>query len=268
MRKVNLFTRWLSVIRGGKTESLFLALLIVALAVLLTTCAGGTGDEAGTFTLVTGSGTVTVNLLNASDYVEQTFYFGTASAGYPIGGSAMIDLSDNMLLTIDNGDDDIIFTGGLELEVGGFIDVNESGADFYMADDGDWLASKTVTVSGNETVVLTYPGDFTEVTGSGTVTVNLQNAYSSHAGKSFLYGTTSTGTPLGGQETIDSNGMLMTIAEGGVDVEFTGGSELAIGGFIDINGNGGDFNMPDDGDYMASSTVTVAGDTVATLTYE
>jgi len=84
----------------------------------------------------------------------------------------------------------------------------------------------------------------------------------------FLYGTTSTGTPLGGQETIDSNGMLLAIADDGPDIEFTGGSELTVGGFIDVNGNGDDFQMADDGDYMASSTVTVAGDTVVTLTYE
>ena len=68
--------------------------------------------------------------------------------------------------------------------------------------------------------------------------------------------------------TIDSDGMLLTIADEGTDVEFTGGTEIIVGGFIDVNGNGDQFHMPDDGDYQASSTATVSGDTVVTLTYE
>ena len=219
----------------------------------------------GDFTLVTGSGTVSVNLADAGSFAGKTFYCGTISTGSPIGSSTLIDGDD--VVTLKEGETDIVFTGGLVMEVGGFIDVNDNGTDSYMADDGDWLASKPVTVSGNETVVLNYPGDFTLVTGSGTVSVNLQDAFSSHAGKSFYYGTRSTGTPLGGQETIDSNGMLLAIADDGPAIEFTGGSELTVGGFIDVNGNGDLFQMADDGDYQASRTVTVAGDTVVTLTY-
>jgi len=374
MRKTSLFSRWLTSVKKSKTEPLFLVLLVVSLAVLLTTCSGA-GEETGTFTLVTGSGTVTVILTGAGDYNETTFYYGTVSAGYPIGGEdvisggtaggtlqgegnivftggmelvvgGFIDVSgggaafymaddgdwlasktvtvsgnETVVLTypgdftevtgsgtvsvnlVDAGDFEgidfyfgtistgtpfggqqiistdndtwpiqtegsVVFTGGMELIVGGFIDVNENGDTFHMADDDDWLASKTVTVSGNETVVLTYPGDFTQVSGSGTVSVSLQDAFSSHAGESFYYGTVSTGTPLGDQETIDSNGMLLTLTDDfSADVEFTGGSELVVGGFIDVNGNGDNFHMADDGDYQAAAAVTVSGDTVVTLTY-
>jgi hypothetical protein len=372
----NRFSGWLSAVKKGKTAVVPLALLIMVLAVFLTTCTGGAGEETGTFTLVTGSGTVTVILTGAGDYNEATFYYGTASAGYPIGGedvisggiaggtlegegnivftgglelevggfidaddsgagfympedgdlvaSKTVTVSGNTTVTlnypndfsepvsgsgtvtvnlVDAGDfegtnfyfgtistgtpfgghkviadnDDswpietegsVIFTGGLELVIGGFIDVNGNGDTFNMADNGDWLASRTVTVSGNQTVVLTYPDDFTQVTGSGTVSMNLKNAFSDHAGESFFYGTSSTGNPLGDSETIDSNVMLLTIPDNeGEDVEFTGGSELLVGGFIDVNGNGDDFHMADDGDYQASAAVTVSGDTVVTLTY-
>ncbi|MBN2324997.1 MAG: hypothetical protein JXQ30_14805 [Spirochaetes bacterium] len=266
MKKKNLFNGFRASAIQRKAAIVLTALLIVALAVLLTTCAGGAGSGGGVFTLVTGSGTVTVNLVGANGAQGgATFYFGTSSVGEPIGGETTIS-SDNMSLPLKSGDDDIVFTGGTELIVGGFIDADYSGPGFYMPEDGDLMASKTVTVSGNTTVTLNYPDDFSEpVTGSGTVTVNLVGA-GDFEGTNFYFGTISTGTPFGGQQVIASPDDSWPIQSEG-SVIFTGGLELIVGGFIDVNGNGDDFHMADDGDLMASKTVTVSGDTVVTLTY-
>jgi hypothetical protein len=218
------------------------------------------------FTLVTGSGTVSVQILGADTggHGGETFYFGTVSTGTAMGGEVLI-VDDDDTGTIEGG---VVFTGGLVLEVGGFIDVNGNAAsNSYMADDGDYLSTgKTITVSGNETVTLTYPGDFTLVSGSGRVYVNLTGA-GEHSGKKFHFGTDSTGTPLGGDVVIDSDSVMELIESG---VIFTGGLVLEVGGFIDVNGNAGTFKMADNGDYLTTvpDITTVAGDSIATIQYE
>ena len=268
MRKTGLIMKRLRVLKKGKTEYLLLCLLCIVIAALLTTC-GGAGSTPGSFTLVSGSGTVSVYLSGANtlDFSGKTFYFGTVSTGTPIGGEATIN-SDNMILTLQDGGP-IVFTGGLELEVGGFIDVNGNGSLFHMADNGDYVAGTTVTVSGNETVSLAYPDNFSAVSNSGTVSVTLLGANDDWGTKTFYFGTISTGTAIGGEETITSNEMSMDLPNSEVPITFTGGMELEVGGFIDVDGDAATSGTyaPDDGDYVAGTTVTVTGDSGCTLTY-
>ena len=221
--------------------------------------------EGGDFEEISGSGSVTVRILgaDAGGYGGDTFYYGTVSAGSPMGGELVIG-DDDESGAIESG---LLFTGGLELEVGGFIDVNGNGATSYMADDGDFIAGKTITVSGNETVTLTYPTDFSQVSGSGSVTVRILGADSAgHGGKTFYFGTVSTGSPMGGELVIGDDDESGAIESG---VIFTGGLELVVGGFIDTNGNGDTSHMADDGDWYAyQENVLVDGDTVVTFTFE
>lgn len=107
---------------------------------------------------------------------------------------------------------------------------------------------------------------FTVVSGSGTLTARLLNANAAHNSKTFSFGTVSTGTAFGSDLTITSNDVSKTIQSGG-NVVFTGGAQVVVGGFIDVDGDGGTTHMPDDGDYLASKTVTVAGDQVIVLSY-
>jgi len=254
-----------------ETSSRFwVGIVLLSAAVLLVGCDNviDNGIPSSSFTLVSGSGTLTVKVLNADGvHHNKTFMFGTTSTGEPLGSDLAIS-SNNVSETLEySGGGNVVFTGGYPIVVGGFIDDGDSGTT-HMPDDGDYLASKTVTISGNTMVTFTYPDDFTLVSGSGTLTVNLLNAYSTLPNKIFMFGTLSTGTPLGNNLSITSNTVSKTLEYGGGgNVLFTGGYPIVVGGFIDVNGNGNTTHMADDGDYLASQTVTVAGDTVVVFTY-
>ena len=255
-------------VRNGAAGYLLVCLLCIVIAALLTTC-GGAGGTPSSFTLVSGSGTVTVNLLGAAGFVEDFFYFGTTSTGTPIGGGVIIDDSNNMALTLNNGTADVVFTGGTTLLVGGFIDIDGDGGVFNMADDGDWGAGKYVTVSGNETVTLTYPGDFAEVSNSGTVSINLNGAVTGgYSGTMFYFGAISNGTVFGGEAAINGDAMTLFLDNGEVPIVFTGEMQLEVGGFIDVDGDAAASGYaPDDGDLTAGGPVTVNGASSITLNY-
>jgi hypothetical protein len=111
---------------------------------------------------------------------------------------------------------------------------------------------------------------FTQVSGSGYITVRLMNANGAHSGDDFLYG--ASGIPWGqyervgsGPETINSNDMSFVIKESGTDFLFAGGQVLGnVGGIIDVNGNG----ILDDGDYFAGvEDYTVNGNDTVTLSF-
>ena len=254
--------------RWGMCKSLkqkaFFVGFIVIMAILIISCAGDTKDG-GDFVLVSGSGIISVQILgaNTGGHGGSDFYFGTISIGTAMG-SELVIADDDETGSIDEA----VITGGYVLEIGGFIDVNDNGDTYHMADDGDYVVTpKTITVSGNETVTLTYPDDFTVVSGSGTVSVNLLGASSGgHGGKSFHFGTMALGTPLGGDVLIDSDDVTDMIENGMI---FPGGITFEVGGFIDVNGNAPGTYMADDGDYLTMNpdVVTVAGNTTATIQY-
>lgn len=217
---------------------------------------------------VTGSGTITVNLLNASGLVDEEFHFGTASTGAPWGGSLTIADDDDSGTILDDAGGVLEFTGGAELIVGGFIDMNGNSDSTHMADDGDWLAYQTITVSGDETLTFDFNTDFTAVTGSGTVSVILENV-SDFIGKTFYWGTVTAGSAIGEDLPITGDVVTATLQSEGVDVIFTGGSILDLGGFIDASAPyATDTHMADDGDYLADVTqITINGDMTFLLKY-
>ena len=244
---------------------------IIIIIFFLSACPNDVPLDNSDFRLVSGSGTVTVNLLDA--YVTSgpplTFYCGTTTTGTPLGAELEIS-SNDVSATIDSGGSGpLVFTGGGVLDIGGFIDVNGNGVTSHMADDGDYLASlKTITMSGDHVVTMSYPDDFTLVTGSGTVTIHIVNANGAHNGENVLFGTLSTGVPWGGELLITGDNVNGTIGDDvGGDLIFPGGIVLDVGCFIDLNNNGDTSHMADDGDYIASKSITVNGNMTVTLTY-
>lgn len=234
---------------------------------------GGGGGPTSDFTQIAGSGTITLRILGASSahngevllYGASGAYFGQVERP----GDVTTVTSDDMSLTIpDPTSGDFVFTGGDAVGfVGCTIDVDAS----YTPSDGDYFAGLSdVTINGDQTIELTYPGDFTQVSGSGTITIQVEGANADHNGASLMYG--AAGIPFGQYErsgnnaVISSDPVVVTIPHPvSGDFVFTGGDTIAgVGAIIDVNAN----DRADDGDWYANRlNLTVSGDRTVIFEY-
>jgi hypothetical protein len=228
------------------------------------------------FTQITGSGTVTLQIEGANDeHAGTTLSYG--AAGIPFGqferaGDTLPIDGDPFTVSIPQPESEtgtaFVFTGGDTIRgVGCIIDVNEN----ERADDGDWYAKRLdLTVNGDQTITFTYPDDFVQITGSGTITLEIRDA-GSHAGEPLMYG--ASGVFFGGNErvgndvTVSAGTMSLTIPEpeGGGDFVFTGGDTVGfVGCIIDVNAN----ELADDGDwYSKAQGVAISGDQTVVFQY-
>lgn len=221
------------------------------------------------------SGTISIQLNGADANFAGNPPLIHVVSGIPIGLDERINDSSLFLdsepktFQILNGGTPYLFSGAQI--VGNIIlviDVNSN----YSIDDGDEFASiKNYEAVSGSTITFTYPDDFTKVSGSGYVTINLKGAYDEHAGKTIMYGC--SGIPYGLQEreggnaVIDSNDMYLPLHDGGgSEFLFTGGIPVrGFGVVIDANSNG----ETDDGDLVALSeeNVVINGDMTITFNY-
>lgn len=236
---------------------------------------GGGGDDGGgtgsDFAAISGSGTITINVSGAetAGYLDAAVFYGAGGIAFGdterTGGSDTVS-GDAMSVTLqDDGGSDFVFTGGQPVNVGFIIDVDGSDS----ADDGDLVAMRNgVVVNGNTTVSFTVPDDFTTVSGSGTLTIEVNGAYAAHADKKLFYGASGIPTNqherVGGEATVSANpvsilipepaamepiesiAMMMAAAPSGY--VFTGGFEVGgVGAIIDADNSG----VIDDGDWVA-----------------
>jgi hypothetical protein len=227
----------------------------------------------GSFTLISNSGTIAVNLAGAAAQNGKTFYWGASGIKLGqwerVGGSAAISggTAGGIIQNPTLGGN-YTFAGGQTLGgVGGFIDVNGN----QVPDDGDYIVvQNNYVVSGNATISLSYPGSFALISNSGTITVNLAGAAVQN-GNTFYWG--ACGIKMGQWERAGDYAAISGGVAGGAipnptlpgNYTFAGGQTLGgVGGFIDVNAN----QLPDDGDYIAvPSGFTVSGNTSVVLTY-
>jgi len=259
----------------------YLMIIIGAIGLVLSGCSlfGMNGDdddddgggESSDFRKISGSGTITIHVTDANtDHGGEVLMYGASGISfgqYERVGSDSTVSSDDFSLTIhQDGSGDFIFTGGQTVGVvAGIIDVNGD----YQINDGDYYAfEENVTVNGDETITFDYPADFSLISNSGTITIEINGANTAHNGHGLMYG--ASGIPfgqyerVGGEIFVDSDAMSLTLQNGG-DFEFTGGTTVGfVGCIIDNNGS----NSIDDGDWYAiEKDITISGDETVTFNY-
>ena len=277
---------------GRCVKKVFVLILIIGVIALISSgCAllgndGDSDDDGGgsgggsDFTKITGSGTITLRILGAdSVHPDENLMYGASGIEFGQfervgGGTTVTSNVMNLVLQADygSGDEDFIFTGGRTIDgVGCIIDLNAN----YLADDGDWYAlQESITVSGNETVTFTYPDDFAQISGSGTITIEVNYANTAHNTKTLMYGasgiTFGQFERVGGDTTVSSEAMSLTLQyESGSgysgDFIFTGGDPVgAVGCIIDVDNDW----VADDGDWYAKEeNVTISGNETVTFNY-
>lgn len=210
------------------------------------------------FVQITGSGYITLSIsgLDDDEVSGHTIMYGASgipSGGYERVGSSDIADSGTKSLLIKNETDDYKFTGGDVVGLlGCIIDVNGN----YLVDDGDYLGGvHDYKIDGNATVSLVYPDDFTEISGSGYISLSVSGLDSFvDTGAELLFGASGI---LSGEEERIGNNMSITepvdliplTDDEGEAVLFTGGDSVAlIGCIIDVNVN----HIVDDGDYLGA----------------
>ncbi len=228
----------------------------------------------GDFTQITGSGTITieVNGADTGGHGDDTLMYGASGIPFGMyertGGDTTISSDAMSLIIPDPGSGDFVFAGGETIEnVGCVIDVDGDG----IADDGDYYAMEhDVVMTGAHTITFTYPGDFTQITESGTVTIQVEGANADHNGASLMYG--AAGIPFGqfersGNDTVISSDTVAVTIPHPVsgDFVFTGGDTIAgMGAIIDVNAN----DRADDGDlYAKRLNLSISGDRTVTFEY-
>ena len=190
------------------------------------------------------------------------------SAETPYSPSSRVDNSDIinndiMSFQLEDASNNVMsFHGGAELGVYCYIDGNNDDT----INDGDFLAFKTIAINGNTTVDFNYPGDFTEITNSGNITVRLLNANTDHNGVKFG---ACTETPYTSSsrafkaDTIISDNMSIILEDANNDImRFHGGTVLEICCLIDVYDS-----LVDDGDYIAFKTITINNNTTVDFNY-
>ncbi|MBN1649517.1 MAG: hypothetical protein JW874_15870 [Spirochaetales bacterium] len=193
---------------------------------------------------------------------------GIQAGGYErFGGIAAVDSDDMAIQFIDNdlGGYHLLFTGGTMVgAVGAVVDLNGN----YIPEDGEFIAlvQDIAVDSGDQEILMAWPGDFEEISGCGSLTITV-NGLSEHIGEDLLYGVAGIefggAERLGGTVEIDADTMSMTIqydsGGGPEDYPFLGGQGVdRAGAVVDVNGNG----IVDDGDYIViTRNITINGDT-------
>jgi hypothetical protein len=211
------------------------------------------------FTVVSGSGKLTIRLLNAGG---KSFMYGASGIKWGqyerLGGSDTSKSSDDSFIIKDPADADYLFAGGQVLGgIGGVIDEDTDG----VLDDGDRIALlPNYTVNGDATITLNYPASFTTVSGSGYITVNVLNANTAQPGKNLMCGANAIQwgqyERMGSATTITSDSMAVRVKNSTTDYLFGGGQIIgAVGAIIDVNGDG----FANDGDYVAITQGYVVG---------
>jgi hypothetical protein len=240
----------------------------------------------GDFQQISGSGTITVVLGGSIEntHTGNTLMYGASGIRFGAyertGNSVQIgsdSWSSELILPNPDQQGNMIFTGGDVVGgVGCIIDVNGN----EIADDGDWYAMQRDVVVAcaaegdlppTMEITFTYPDDFSQITGSGTISILAENLDDDHSGASMMFG--AAGIPFGADERVgdgtevNSNSMLLTLTDSeGADFLFAGGDTVGgVGCIVDVDGS----ETANDGDWYAyQDNVQVNGDTVVTFTYE
>ena len=225
------------------------------------------------FRQISGSGTMEMNITGLTSGTEdlsgKNVIFGTSGLIFKgterIIGSGTIT-GDTFSENLNNGGSDYTFIGTDVIKgVGCIIDMDGNGE----AGDGDYFAgASNITITSGVSVDFTFPEDFTEISGSGHITMNI-SGLSGFSGHDIYYRACKlpfgSHERVGGSETINSDTISVRLVHDGSDVLFPGGSVIPhLQCFIDINDNG----TADDGDYRAEvSNVIVNGNMVYEFEY-
>jgi predicted small secreted protein len=238
-----------------KKSAIFICLIVCVglFAITFTACSTSEGGSSD-FTKISGCGYITLTLNGAGDHNGRSFFFGASGiqfGPYERSGTVYEIMSGTVSTALKDPEfNDLLFIGGDTVgSIGGFIDVNGN----MIADDGDYLAGiYDYVVDGDDTITLTYPNDFTQITGSGIITIAVTGAESLEG----AHGMCGAGhVMIGGVErcgnnfTIVSGGASAVVEnpESGDDYIFTGGQKINLGCLIDGNGD----DEIGDGDYYA-----------------
>jgi hypothetical protein len=102
------------------------------------------------------NGTITLNISGASAQDGKTLYVADLSA---LGGGFALISSGSASIPFG-----YTYTGGNTYFVGAYIDAdNDAATTGYAPDAGDYYLTTSVTVDGNMTVNVVYPGDFSQM---------------------------------------------------------------------------------------------------------
>ena len=222
------------------------------------------------FRQISANSTMQMNITGLTPVIGKHVMFGTAGLLFGgterIGDSGLID-GDSYSEALNDGEGAYTFIGGDVIKgVGCIIDMDDDGE----AGDGDYLAGAAdITIVPGVSVDFVYPDDFSMISGSGYITLNIEGL-SPQAGHDIYYGTCKipfgNNERVGDQETISLNTISATLSVEGSNYSFLGGVVLPFTGcFIDTNDNG----TADDGDYYAGiSDITISGSAVYEFEYE
>ena len=241
---------------------------VICFSMIYSGCKESASDK-GDFRIISGSGYITIQVTGATDHEGKMVWCG--ASGIEFGSDERAGNNDAIAsggitgIIQDDENENLLFMGGSSIgSVGCVIDENDNS---QVDDDDLYAAQRNVIMNGDRTIAFTL-GDFTNISGSGYITVEVTGA-AAHEGKMAWCG--GTGIEFGQNERGDFDG---PIGSGGTSISaifqgdagnllFQGGSTVGlVGCTIDGNNN----TKMDDGDlYAVQRNITINGNRTETF---